>query len=350
MSKYKYSNIFLGLWEALLNLKDGDFINIYDIAKKANVSISTVSRVMNNTGSVSEKTRKKVESVIESLDYSPNNIARSLASKKSMLIGLMVPDIRNYFHVQAAYEVDRILKTYGYTSLLSNTTKDLDEKIRILKLQKQQQVEGIITIGSDYGDKEFLEVAYELNKTIPIVQLNNYDKDLVSVYCDEKDGMRQVLHYLKENSYKTPIFISTTQNITNRAYNEKRKGYENSLKNYFPDQEFLEINLEETSLEELLEIIKEKNIDAIQCENDSIAIKVYKYLSVNNIKIPEDVAIIGFDNISATNYTQKKLSSIDHRIYDHSKVAVQALIKLINEEKVEKNNVIKPKLVIKETC
>ena len=332
------------------NLKDGDFINIYDIAKKANVSISTVSRVMNNTGSVSEKTRKKVESVIESLDYSPNNIARSLASKKSMLIGLMVPDIRNYFHVQAAYEVDKILKTYGYTSRLSNTTKDLEEKIRILKLQKQQQVEGIITIGSDYGDKEFLDVAYELNKTIPIVQLNNYAKDLVSVYCDEKDGMEQALHYLKENSYKSPVFISATQKITNRAYNEKRKGYESSLKKYFPENESLEINIEETSLEELLEIIKDKNIDAIQCENDSIAIKVYKYLSVHEMKIPEDVAIIGFDNVSATEYTQKKVSSIDHRIYDHSKVAVEALIKLINEENVEKDNVIKPKLIIKETC
>lgn len=336
--------------EALLNLKDGDFINIYDIAKKANVSISTVSRVMNNTGSVSEKTRKKVESVIESLDYSPNNIARSLASKKSMLIGLMVPDIRNYFHVQAAYEIDKILKTYGYTSLLSNTTKDLDEKVRILKLQKQQQVEGIITIGSDYGDKEFLEVAYELNKTIPIVQLNNYAKNLVSVYCDEKDGMDQVLHYLKDNSYKNPVFISETKKLTNRAYNEKRKGYESALRKYFPENEFLEINIEEISLEKLIEIIKEKNIDSIQCENDSIAIKVYKYLSVHEIKIPEDVAIIGFDNVSATDYTQKKISSIDHRIYDHSKVAVEALIKLINEENVEKNKVIKPKLIIKETC
>lgn len=68
------------------------------------------------------------------------------------------------------------------------------------------------------------------------------------------------------------------------------------------------------------------------------------------MKIPEDVAIIGFDNVSATEYTQKKVSSIDHRIYDHSKVAVEALIKLINEENVEKDNVIKPKLIIKETC
>ena len=117
---------------------------------------------------------------------------------------------------------------------------------------------------------------------------------------------------------------------------------------YVIDEPFL--GLDPLGIHTFLEIIKDKNIDAIQCENDSIAIKVYKYLSVNNIKIPEDVAIIGFDNISATNYTQKKLSSIDHRIYDHSKVAVEALIKLINEEKVEKNNVIKPKLVIKETC
>ncbi len=331
-------------------MKDGDNINIYDIAKKANVSISTVSRVMNNTGSVSEKTRKKVESVIESLDYSPNNIARSLASKKSALIGLMVPDIRNYFHVQAAYDIDKILKEYGYTSLLSNTTKELDEKIRLLKVQKQQQVEGIITIGSDYGDLEFLEVAYELNKTLPIVQLNNFAKGLVSVYCDEKDGMEQAISYLKAKGYIAPAFISITKKMTNRAYNEKRKGYQAAIKKHFPKHKFIEINIEDNSLDYLLSLIKEEKIDSLQCENDSIAIKVYKYLSVNDVKIPEDVAIIGFDNESATNYTQKKISSIDHRIHDHAKVAVEAIIKLIDKEPVQQDNLIKPKLVVKETC
>ena len=305
---------------------------------------------MNNTGSVSDKTRKKVEDVIKSLDYSPNNIARSLASKKSALIGLLVPDIRNYFHVQAAYDIDKILKEYGYTSLLSNTTKNLDEKIRLLKVQRQQQVEGIITIGSDYGDKEFLEVAYELNRTIPIVQLNNYAKNLVSVYCDERDGMDQSISYLKKKGYKAPIFVSITKKLSNRAYAAKRDGYQQAIKKYFPKDEFVEINIEDNSLEYLLDYIKNKGVDALQCENDSIAIKVYKYLSVNNVKIPEDVAIIGFDNESATNFTQKKISSIDHRIHDHAKVAVDAIIKLIASELVQQDNLIKPKLIVKETC
>lgn len=331
-------------------MKDGDIINIYDIAKKANVSISTVSRVMNNTGCVSEKTRKKVEQVIQSMDYSPNNIARSLASKKSALIGLLVPDIRNYFHVQAAYDIDKILKKNGYTSLLSNTTRNLDEKIRLLKVQKQQQVEGIITIGSDYGDEEFLEVAYELNKTVPIVQLNNYAKDLVSVYCDERDGMEQSLSYLNSEGYKLPIFVSMTKKLNNRAYAAKRQGYQLSLKKHFPDCDFVEVNIEDKSLEYLIKLIKENHVDALQCENDSIAIKVYKYLSVNDVKVPEDVAIIGFDNESATNFTQKKISSIDHRIHDHAKVAVDAIIKLINKEQVQQDNLIKPKLIVKETC
>lgn len=305
---------------------------------------------MNNTGSVSEKTRKKVEDVIQSLDYTPNNIARSLASKKSALIGLLVPDIRNYFHVQAAYDIDKILKEFGYTSLLSNTTRNLDEKIRLLKVQRQQQVEGIITIGSDYGDKEFLEVAYELNKTIPIVQLNNYAKNLVSVYCDEKDGLDQSISYLKEKGYKAPILVSITKKLSNRAYAAKREGYRQAIKKYFPEDEFVEINIEDNSLEYLLDFIKSKNIDALQCENDSIAIKVYKYLSVNNVKIPEEVAIIGFDNESATNFTQKKISSIDHRIHDHARVAVDAIIKLIASEPVQQDNLIKPKLIVKETC
>lgn len=98
---------------------------------------------MNNSGSVSQKTRDKVEAIIKKADYSPNNIARSLASKKSSLIGLLVPDIRNYFHSQACYEIDNLLKEYGYRTLLSNTTRDLDEKIKISRFRSNNKLKGL---------------------------------------------------------------------------------------------------------------------------------------------------------------------------------------------------------------
>lgn len=326
-----------------------DNLNIYDIAKEANVSISTVSRVMNNSGSVSKKTRDKVEAIIKKSDYSPNNIARSLASNKSSLIGLLVPDIRNYFHSQACYEIDNLLKDHGYRTLLSNTTKDLDEKIKILKIQKHQMVEGIITVGSDYNEKEFIDEAVELNKTIPIVQLNNYNENLVSVYCDEKNGMDQALAYLKSKNYQKPAFVYITRSKNNRAFNEKKKGYEQALNKYYANNAYIEIFLDDYSYEDLLKKIKSEGIDAIQCENDSIAIKLFKFFTDKGLDVPGDIGIIGFDNQLTTDYTQKRISSIDHKIYDHSKVAVDLLLELINDKEVKRDNVIKPELVVKET-
>ncbi len=304
---------------------------------------------MNNSGSVSQKTRDKVEAIIKKSDYSPNNIARSLASKKSSLVGILVPDIRNYFHSQACYEIDNLLKTFGYRTLLSNTSRDLDEKIDILKIQKNQQVEGIITVGSDYNETEFIKEAIEMNKTIPIVQLNNYNQNLVSVYCDEKDGMEQSIAFLKEKNYKKPAFVYTTTKKNNRAFNEKKGGHELALKKYYKNNDSIEILLDDYSEEDLLKKIKSEGIDAIQCENDSIAIKLFKLFTDKGLDVPGDIGVIGFDNEIATDYTQKRISSIDHKIYDHAKVAVDLLVDLINDKEVERDNVIKPKLVVKET-
>lgn len=304
---------------------------------------------MNDSGSVSKKTRNKVEKVIKEMDYSPNNIARSLASRRSYLIGLMVPDIRNFFHSQASFEIDRLLKKHGYTTMLSNTSVDLEEKIKSLKLQKNQQVEGIITIGSVYNEEEFINEAIELNKTIPIVQLNNYNKNLVSVYCDERMGMYQSVYYLKNKGYKRPAFISTTKSKNNRAFKEKKNGFIYWLKKYYPKNEYIEISLVDKSLSEVMEFIKEYKIDSLQCENDSIAIRILKYMTEHKVLVPQDIGIIGFDNEVATNYTQKRISSIDHMISDHARVAVEAIIDLIDGKPVEQDNVIEPKLVLKET-
>lgn len=304
---------------------------------------------MNNSGSVSQKTRDKVEAIIKRSDYSPNNIARSLASKKSSLIGLLVPDIRNYFHSQACYEIDNLLKAHGFRTLLSNTSRDLNEKIDILKIQKNQQVEGIITVGSDYNEKEFIKEAIEMNKTIPIVQLNNYNQNLVSVYCDEKDGMEQSISYLKDKKYKNPAFVYTTLSANNRAFNEKKGGYEQALKKHFENNDNIEILLDDYTEEDLVKKIKSEGIDAIQCENDNIAIKLFKFFTDNGWNVPGDIGIIGFDNQLTTDYTQKRISSIDHKIFNHAKVAVDLLVDLIDGKEVERDNVIKPKLVVKET-
>lgn len=328
-------------------------MNIYDIAKKCGVSISTVSRVMNNSGAVSEKTRKKVEQAIKEERFVPNSIARSLASNSSKSVGVMVPDVRNYFHAQAAFEIDELLNPLGYVTVLCNTTDSLDKKLDILKLQEEKKVDAIVTVGAAYGEKEFLDELKRISKSIPVVLLNNHCDGLISVYCDEKDGIRQSIKNFKLKGYQKPIFISQKTKFETRAYVSKKYGFIAALEEFYPKEDFIEFEIENfrQQISKINESIKDQNVDSIQFENDNLAIRFLKYCIDNGIKIPEGIAIVGFDNIDATNYTYKRISSIDHKIKEHANVAIESLMQLINNENkyVNYENIIKPEFIDKET-
>ncbi|MDD7305692.1 MAG: LacI family DNA-binding transcriptional regulator [Peptoniphilaceae bacterium] len=328
-------------------------MNIYDIAKKCGVSISTVSRVMNNSGAVSEKTRKKVERAIAEEKFVPNNVARSLASNSTKLVGLMVPDVRNSFHAQVAYELGEILNSKGYVTILSNTTDLLDKKLEMLKVQEEQMVDAIITVGSSYGERKFLDESLKLSKNIPIVQINNYCPGLISVYCDEENGMLQSMKNFKNKGYEKPLFVSQPTMFETRAYESKKLGFIKGLEAYYPKVDFMQQKIYNFNkdIDKVFKFIDENNIDAIQFENDNLAIKFLKYFIDKKINIPEEMGLVGFDNNDATNYTYKRISSIDHRIHDHAQVAVDFLMKVLNgeDEFINYQNIIKPKFVAKET-
>lgn len=328
-------------------------MNIYDIAKKCGVSISTVSRVINNSGAVSEKTRKKVEEAINQEKFVPNSIARSLASNSSKTVGLMVPDVRNFFHAQAAYELTDLLNLEGYATILCNTTNSLEKKLTSLNLQEEKKVDAIITVGSAYGEYEFLKELKKVSKEIPVVQVNNYCEGLISIYCDEKDGMRQAIKNFKYKGYKKPMFISQPAKFETRAYESKKQGFIEALKEFYPNVDFMQKKVKDftNDIDSIYKFIKENDIDAIQFENDNIAIKFLKFFVDNNIKIPEEIGLVGFDNIDATNYTYKRLSSIDHKLHDYAFVAVSSLMKILSgkNEYVGYENIIKPIFVEKET-
>lgn len=328
-------------------------MNIYDIAKKCGVSISTVSRVMNNSGAVSEKTRQKVERAIEEGNFIPNSVARSLASNSTRSVGLMVPDVRNYFHAQAVYEIDELLTPQGYTTILCNTGVELYKKLDILNLQKEKKVDALITVGAAYGEEEFLSELKKLAKEIPVVQINNFCPGLISVYCDEKEGIRQAVESFKAKGYKKPIFISQKAEFHTRAYESKKEGFIEALERYYPGNEFVEVSLEDSfnEVSKTEKFILDNDFDAIQFENDNLAIKFLKAFLDDGIQIPQKVALVGFDNIDATNYTYKKISSIDHKIHEHALVAVNDLLKIIKDRDayINYDNVIMPEFVEKET-
>lgn len=329
-------------------------LNIYDIAKEAGVSIATVSRVINNTGNVSEKTRKKVENVIERVGYKPNEVARGLATNSTKTIGIMVPDIRNPFHSQAAFEIEQNLIKKGYTSILCNTTEEPKQKILYFEMLFYKGIDGIILVGASYGDEEFEKLFEKINSHIPIVTINNKISDKSTfVICDEKYGIMQSLAYLKSKGYKQPIYIGDKQKYETRACISKRDGFIEAMNKYYSNIKnpiCLKFKEDEKDYLDIVKVLKKNNnIDAIQFEKDTCAIKFLKVSERNGLKVPEDVAIVGFDNIDVTNYSSKAISTIDHKTKKICDIAIDQLMKRLKGEQVEQEIVVRPEFIPKET-
>lgn len=330
-------------------------MNIYDVATYAKVSVATVSRVINNSGNVSDKTRKKVEKAIEDLNYFPNDVARALASNKTNYIGIMVGNIRNYFDNQSAYEIEKNLKRYSIVSILCNTSDYNNEKMDYLKVLREKKVDGIITVGSTYAENDFLTTLSKLSKDIPIVMLNAISdikgEKLAYVCCDEVDAMEQSLSFFKKKGYKKPLLISRDLGYLTRSYITKKAGFIKGLRTYFPENDFKEFvvkNLDD-EIDGIISYIKKEKVDCIQFEVDLLAVKFYKRFYERGIIIPEDLAICGYDNEDVTNYTHKRISSIDQRIDVQAKVAVDTLVDLSMGKACKKKNIVKAELAQKET-
>lgn len=331
-------------------------MDIYDIAEKSGYSTATVSRVINKSKNVSDKARKIIEEIIEESGYKPNRVARSLAKNSTQMIGIMVPDIRGYYESQSAFELEHRLDKLGYTTLLCVTTNNYEKKLSYLDVLVESKVDAIIAVGSTYEEKKFYEKLKNMSVIIPMALLNVKTSDdnekIVNVYIDEIEAMDQAVKLLKENCYKKPLYVSRDMGYLSRSYIAKKSGFVEALYKYYDDAEFVEYKIvdPDKDLRKLVEFLKENpQFDSIQFELDRLAVNAYKLMANEGIKIPQDIGIIGFDNIEATEYTNQAITSIDQRISDQVDMAVDNLLKILNQEEASTNISLEARLIEKET-
>lgn len=331
-------------------------MDIYDIAEKSGYSTATVSRVINKSPKVSDKARKIIEKIIEESGYKPNRIARSLAKNSTQMIGIMVPDIRGYFESQSAYELERRLDTLGYTTLLCVTTDSYEKKMSYLDVLVESKVDAIIGVGSTYEEKKFYKKLKNMSVIIPMALLNvktsDENENIVNVYIDEIEAMDQAVKLLRDNSYKKPLYVSLDTGYMSRSYIAKKSGFVEALYKYYDDANFVEFKVRslEKDLPKLIDFLKENpEFDSIQFELDTLAVNAYKLMANAGIKIPQDLGMIGFDNIHATEFTNQAITSIDQRISDQVEIAIDNLLRILNGEEADKNIALEAKLVEKET-
>ena len=311
-------------------------VTIKDVAKLAEVSISTVSRVINNSKPVSSEVKQRVIEAIDELGYIPNEVARSLVTKKSNLIGVVVTDIGNSYIAQMIRGIEEVARMYNYDILLSSSYNELERELKYAQILKNKQAEGIIMIAEDYN-KETIKTLREFNK--PFLYLNRYNKseEIFTVSLDNKKSIKSMMDYLGNMGHKNIIYLSSDKYDENSVEKLKISGYEEfiaennlkknilSLKGYSFDDGY-------NNGEKIISMARQEGITAIFCSYDELAIGLLNYCYDNSIEVPEEISVVGYGNIKISSLYRPRLTTVIEPYYDIGAVAIRKIIKDINGE------------------
>lgn len=318
---------------------------IIDIAKATGYSKSTVSRVLRGGDRVRNSTRSRILNTAKRLNYSPNEMARSLVTTKSSdFIGMIVSDINNQWYVAVLNAFERALKGTPYSIILCNSDYDILEERRYIDLLIRNRASGIVFAAPEKNDESIKKI---IKENIPFVvigtEVNTIDVDVISV--DNYLGAKMAVEYLINNGHKDILHFSGKKNfyVTDaRIKAFKDVMLNNNLK--ITKNSIIETGGTITSgylaAKKLRELSKLPTAIFAYC--DYVAMGIWEYLSENNIKVPEDISIIGFDDIQLSSFFKIKLTTIKQPFKKIGEKAVEVL-----EEKIKKQNDSRKKIYIK---
>lgn len=324
---------------------------IKDVAKLAEVSISTVSRVINESKPVSPEARRRVLKAIDELGYKPNEIARSLVTKKSNLIGVIVDDIGNSYVAQIVRGIEEVGRMYKYDIVLCSSYGDEETELRFIQLLMQKQVEGIIIV----SEIETKKITENINKyKIPFVYLNRFYDILQTptVTIDNELASSIIVKHLLELNHKNTLYISNDENIDRTIEKYKVKGYINTIEEAGLTPTICNIGgykIEDAykAGEEILQVIQKNHITAVYCCQDEVAIGLINYLYDHDIRVPEEISVVGYGDISLSSIYRPKLTTIKEPYYDLGAVAVRRILKELKGEAVDEQTLKLPVQLIK---
>ena len=307
---------------------------IKDVAKLAGVSISTVSRVMNNSKPVSPEARQKVLDAIAKLDFKPNELARSLVMRRSNLVGVIVEDIGIEYMAQLIRGIEEIGRVYNYDILLQSSYGNEEALNNSIDFLATKQVEGLIIITENLTD----ETLIKLRETrVPFILLDKYHayKNLNTVKIDYSKEQYKLIKYLYDLGHENVLYIGNSEdNVLNNA---KFAGYnqaadELNKENFVLKIDGLSSNDGYNIGKEAIKICKDNNITAVSLMNDEMAIGFIDYCADNGIKVPDDLSVAGFGDSSIANIYGPNLTTVSIPYYDIGAIAIRALIKRIKHE------------------
>lgn len=316
---------------------------IKEVAKLAGVSVATVSRALNKSGYVSEGSRKKVEQAIQQLDFYPNEVARSLFQKKSKLIGFLLPDIANPFFPSVAKGAEDALSQYGYSLILGNVQDSPEKEDEYLKIFEQNNIAGVLS--AVHGSSKKI-------KGIPLVTLDRVESsEHYAVHSDDYQGGVLAAQAIAERSPGHVVILvgpkeipSSSERLAGNLSVLKAKGIRYSL---LETKSFRIENSAEAAEHFFNEYT---DADSVIASNDVYALAIMREALRRGIQIPDDLQIIGYDNMAFSVMMYPGLSTIAQSAYEIGFKGAQLLYECIENKPIKENRIQLPvELVLRES-
>lgn len=321
---------------------------IYDIAKAAEVSIATVSRVFNRSGTVKETTRKKVLNIADEMGYHPQAYAQGLASKKKNNIMMLVPVMSNYFFTEILKGTQDILSDENFELNIVNINQEKGAFKQVEQILKRQWADGYLFVSLHFDDKNLKKLK---RYNVPVSLLDDYSTHFDSVAFDNEKGAHMATKYLLKKGHQRIAFISGRSDAI--PVLQRMKGYKSALseKNIKFDDELVVLGdtmerdgfTEKSGYEAMQKLLNsEIDVDACFCTSDIKAIGAQKAMREHNKFFP----LVSYDNLTISEYVE--LTTIHQPIYDMGYNATELLLKRIERPDVDISNVVlSPKLIIR---
>ncbi len=329
-------------------------MNIYDISRRAGVSIATVSRVLNNSPHVSEATRKKVMAVIEGTGYVPNAFARGLGLNTMKTIGLLCPDASDPYLSHALTYLERAFRQQGYDCLLSCTDRELAARQQGVELLKSRHVDGIVLMGSSFIEDRAADNDYirDAAKSVPVVLLNGAFpcENVYGVQCDDQRAVAEATLSLLDSGCKRILCLYHSSNYSGRkklagyrdAHAQRGQKVDEKLLCFF-DQDKSSVH---EVCEKLLQLDREGlAFDAVLASEDILSVGALKYARAAGKKVPEDLAVIGYNNSSICLCTEPELTSVDNKLLAICEHIVTTMMGVLEGKEMPQKTVFTGELV-----
>ena len=330
-------------------------MNIYDIANRANVSIATVSRVINDSPKVSEKTRKKIHDIMEELGYTPNVFARGLGLNTMKTIGILCSDPSDIYVARALSYFEKMLRENGYDSLLCCSGYDTKNLKKYINILISKSVDAVIMIGSKYiSAKDNKNLIKSTAKSLPIFLINGFLED-ENVYCSYYDDFNatKISANMLYNSGKSNLLF--LYNSTSQSAKRKLDGFTAGCKELkIKSENYATLLCEENDIENItlsLEKFTKKLFlpDGIIASDDFLAMTALKFAKQNSISVPNELSIIGYDNSIFSKISYPELTTVDSRLFDLCSHSVKTLLEVFDGQSPENICILEPSIIERDT-